>query len=336
MLKQSSYAASEQKELREGVTYQSSVALDVIDDSATQSIPSMQSPPDFEKIPVIELENSTLVAFDLETTLLSDSCEIIQIAATVFDSSTSFDRYILPVGAISPGASKVTGITKKNNCLFLRSRPVESADILTVLKQFSEWLSTLGDNVVLVGHNVNKFDSKHFWRVIESHKVASHFTLSGFIDTLPLFRCLQPTEKSHKQEAVYIRTVGGKYNAHNAMGDVLALVAILIKLGNPPATYYHDYSFTANYVSKRHTHLEMRRRNISTLQPLIQNKVISDSMGQKIAASGLNLSHMKLAFERRGNDGIKYLFAEKFNDKRRVTADKKITSKVCEYFGSNN
>ena len=96
----------------------------------------MKTPPDFEKIPLVELEQATLVEFDLETISLSDSCEIIQIAATVFNSSSSFDRYILPVGSISPGASKVSGITKKNNRLFLRSRPVECADILTTLKQF--------------------------------------------------------------------------------------------------------------------------------------------------------------------------------------------------------
>ena len=65
---------------------------------------------------------------------------------------------------------------------------------------------------------------------------------------------------------------------------------------------------------------------------MIQNKVVSETMAKKIAESGLNYSHIKLAFDRNGDDGIKDLFTEKFVGKRRVTADKKIISKVCEYF----
>ena len=79
-------------------------------------------------------------------------------------------------------------------------------------------------------------------------------------------------------------------------------------------------------------HLLIRSSNLPSLQVLIQNNVLSESMAKKIADSGLNYSHIKLAYDRNGDDGIKDLFTEKFVGKRRVTADRKIISRVCQYF----
>ena len=165
-----------------------------------------------------------------------------------------------------------------------------------------------------MGRNADKFDSKHLWRIIHTNKITDDFSsLIGFIDTLPLCRSLKPQEKTHRQEAVYERVIGGKYNAHNAMGDIVALTDILKKLvGTKPSTYYHNYSLSSEYVSKRHEHLLIRSSNLPSLQVLIQNNVLSESMAKKIADSGLNYSHIKLAYDRNGDDGIKDLFTEKF------------------------
>lgn len=330
-LKHSNYASLGQKELREGVTYQSSVAMDIIGETDTLSIPSMKHQPSVGRIPLPTLENIVLLGFDLETTSLSDTCEIIQISAANFDFSETFDQYVLPVGPISASASKVNGITKINDKMFLRSRPIECVDIVSSLGSFGSWLYKLGQEVVLVGHNANTFDSKHLWRVIENNGVGESFpNWAGFIDTLPLFRKLYPNETSHKQESIFALIIGGVYNAHNALGDVKALIEMLNKL-NIAAADYSDFSFTRDYVIKRNEYNTQKKANLQTLQPLIQNRIISENMAQKIAASGLTFSHIKLAFQRAGQDGIKDLLSEKFDEKTRVTCNKKIISKVFEF-----
>ena len=131
--------------------------------------------------------------------------------------------------------------------MFLRSHPIDSVDIVSSLHSFGTWLSKFYQEVVLVGHNIEKFDSKHFWRVVEDQHVEHHFSnLIGFIDTLPLFRTLYPNEKSHKQGLIFALIIGGVYNAHNALGDVKALIDILNKL-KIKASDYSDCSFTRAY-----------------------------------------------------------------------------------------
>ena len=94
-----------------------------------------------------------------------------------------------PVGGISSGAPTATGIPKRNNQLFLRNRPVECKDANTALASFADWIDRQGKKVVLVGHNVERFDMKHFWRWISVHNLVERFeNLGGFIDTLPLLR----------------------------------------------------------------------------------------------------------------------------------------------------
>ena len=332
-LKNSNFSSSNQKELREGVTYQSSIALSAIDEDATTSIPDMISEPKVERI--TDIENFVLVAFDLETTGLSDDCELTQVAAYRFDGQDTFDQYILPVGGISSGATTATGITKRNNQLFLRNRPVECKDANTALASFADWIDRQGKKVILVGHNVERFDSKHFWRWISVHNLVKRFqNLGGFIDTLPLLRSRFPKERSHKQETMYSLVVGGSYEAHNAMADVTALVKIVQAL-QITTSGFSNFSFSANYVEEKHKYLKMRAANSASLQVLLNNGTITKGMCQKIAGSGLSIAHLKLAFSRDEMNGIRQLFTEKFEGKARVTASKAIIMKVNSHLTNN-
>ena len=181
--------------------------------------------PAVERVSQVSMDQCILVGFDLETTGLSDGCELTQLAASRFDGNGNFDQYVLPQGPITSGASATTGITKRNGRLFLRSRPVASTDSCTALSSFADWIDQQGGKVVLVGHNVERFDSKHLWRAVTNANLSSRFSnLEGFVDTLPLLRSLYPDRKTHKQAAMFDLIVGGTYNAHNAMGDVNALV----------------------------------------------------------------------------------------------------------------
>jgi hypothetical protein len=55
-------------------------------------------------------------------------------------------------------------------------------------------------------------------------------------------------------------------------------------------------------------------------------------MANKIASSGLNFTHLKLAFQRSGPEGIASLFSDKdIHGHVRVTNSKKIVNSVAEY-----
>ena len=332
-LKQQNYSSSGQKELREGVTYQSSIGLECggLAQSDTISIPSMVSQPEVCRIPQTDLLDVQLIIFDLETTALGDSCEITQLAASTMDKTRTFDQYVLPDGTIPSKASSITSITKERDTLFYKGRPVPSVDTVTALQRFAEWLENCGKSV-LIAHNAEKFDSRHLWRIIRSCKLEGSFSsLVGFGDSLPLFRAKFPNEKNHKLGGIHNTLLGKPFVAHNALDDVFALIDILqvIQLNN---TSLAEYTFARKYINDRFEFLILKQNNLATLQTLVAQKVLSSGMAEKMAASGLNFSHLEIVFQRGGVDGLKDLCTEKFGGKCRVTSDKRILTALSSYF----
>ena len=61
---------------------------------------------------------------------------------------------------------------------------------------------------------------------------------------------------------------------------------------------------------------------------------MSKGMVEKAASSGLNYEHLKLAFVRDGENGLRSLFCEEFGGKARVTKNNKVLSPVVQYFNS--
>ena len=55
-------------------------------------------------------------------------------------------------------------------------------------------------------------------------------------------------------------------------------------------------------------------------------------MAEKMAGSGLSLVHLKLAFDRDNQSGIKNLLSEKNCGKTRVTNRTDVIDKVVKYF----
>lgn len=91
------------------------------------------------------------------------------------------------------------------------------------------------------------------------------------------------------------------------------------------------YSFTWDYVTLCVQYSTMKNANLETLQPLLQNKIITNYMAGKIAGSGLSLDHLKLSFERDNDNGLYHLFAEKVFGTVRVTSNKAIIQAIQNY-----
>lgn len=88
----------------------------------------------------VNFENTTraIVFFDLETSALKGSCEILQIAARCGDRS--FCEYINPKYAIPISASSVNGLTKVGRDMFFHGKKVPSKPLRVVLGELLEFL----------------------------------------------------------------------------------------------------------------------------------------------------------------------------------------------------
>lgn len=92
------------------------------------------------------------------------------------------------------------------------------------------------------------------------------------------------------------------------------------------------HSFTNSWVQRYIVYLSQKSEALRTLQPLICLKKISKSMAEKVAASGLTLEHLQLAYSRGGLDAISNVLIEKFDGRVRVTRNKRVIKSICSYF----
>ena len=84
-------------------------------------------------------------------------------------------------------------------------------------------------------------------------------------------------------------------------------------------------------MAEKHTYLQLKNAHLASLELLTDKNILTKSMAQKVAGSGLNIFHLKLARSRDEISGISQLFKEKFDGKARVTNSKKIIAKVNDF-----
>ena len=323
-----------QREIREGLTYQSSVSLHTINDIDLISIPAPSPLPELQPLSLSSFSSSSLCVFDLETTSLSATCDIVQIAAQALDGNSLFNCYILPIAPISASSSKVTGLTKQGNNVFCHGKIVPSVSITEGLELFSNWLSSLNKRVILIGHNIKSFDIRHLRRHVTSHEMQSKFDIvTGYVDTLPLFKSLYPKLISYSQPSLYSKLIGGEYNAHNAFSDVTALSELLTAI-NINSNILCNFSMNSSSMEEYLNFQYKKQINSESFQVLLQNKVLSKGMIEKASGSGLKLEHFHIVFTRDGEIGLRSLLSETFNGKVRVTRSVKIHSSLINYFKS--
>lgn len=124
--------------------------------------------------------------------------------------------------------------------------------------------------------------------------------------------------------------LGISYSAHDSLEDVRALQRLVsYKEVNEKAII--KASFSLNYAINSTKYCLNKAVNIHSLQLLIVSKVISKGMGDKIAGSGLTLSHLKLSIQRGGKEGLRSVLTEKVNGKPRVTTTSRIIAALFSY-----
>lgn len=100
-----------------------------------------------------------VVLFDIETTgFCPVKHEICQIACKY--NSQEFDVYSFPLNGIPTRISELTGLSTHDGRMFDGENPVDGESLYCSLNIFINFLKTIGDTVVLVGHNCFGFDAK--------------------------------------------------------------------------------------------------------------------------------------------------------------------------------
>ncbi|XP_078534085.1 uncharacterized protein LOC144820784 [Lissotriton helveticus] len=302
--------------------------------SASLETPPLLAKPQMEVFSV--KQPMVLVFFDLETTSLAKDCEIVQLAAICGEKT--FDKYILPVGGMSPGASRVTGLTVSGGILRLHHRPLHVVPLRGALVEFLEWLKGFG-RCVLVGHNSKSFDAPRLLLQLEKKGLAETFchTVLGFLDTLPYFRESRPHLPNHRQETLAKELLKVKYNAHRALDDVKILQSLVEKFADQ--SDLSKYGFSATWVYQTMKYELQKQKNLATFAVLEKKKVISKGMCEKMAGSGLREYDLRVAHARaasrgeQGRAGIIKLLTEKDNEgKIRVTNQVKVLKHLVEFY----
>ena len=184
----------------------------------------------------------------------------------------------------------------------------------------------------MAAHNAKTFDAHRLVRWVYSNGLYDQYAdiVSGFADTLPFFKTLYRLP-NYKLPTVVSHVLGSAaFTQHDAMEDSKILQQVCQQLSE---SSLHTYSFSiqaALHGVKRH---EACDANLSSLTPLVKDKLISMATATRIASSGLRLTDIQLAHKRSGADGVKHLMQEKDSNGRvRVTNSAATLKKLMLFF----
>ena len=263
-----------------------------------------------------------------------NNAEICQLSAVLLSGQATFDKYAVPNHGISHQASLANKLTVVAGQLLYKLKPVNSLTLPECLKEFVNFLKSLKCKVVLAAHNGKLFDSRILVKALLVANLLTEFKTAviGFVDTLPVFKQLLPGRKSYKQEELVRDCLTKSYDAHNGLEDVKSLKDLLLHL-KPENSILSSNSFDVEFVCQFLQHHARKTANFPSLRALVTDKVLSKSVAQRIAGSGLNLQQLQLIHARGGYDGLRTVLNTKqgLNKQCQVITSKKVLRMLSDY-----
>ena len=177
--------------------------------------------------------------YDFETTNLSHkTCEVIQIAASTVDEEHKFSCYILPESNIHEEASNVTGLriatAEGRRELTKNEFVLRTLQSYLAFKEFTQFVLRTGQlyhcsSVILIAHNGETYDMLILLRYLLSNsevRKSLEDATSLFVDSKRVVQKKYSQEKPAKKNSkslgsVYKDIIGGSFDAHDALQDVL-------------------------------------------------------------------------------------------------------------------
>ncbi|XP_034247029.1 uncharacterized protein LOC117648577 [Thrips palmi] len=299
------------QENREGVTYSSGCELNGIADLADD--PNVMNRPDIS-------ENACPVFFDLETTGLNTlTCEILQIAAR--SGEKDYSAYILPQKAIPSKVTTITGLQSHGLEMYYHDEKVDTVPLRVAMSGFVSFLKEQGASVILIAHNALRFDALIILRVMRELKIMDEFldVCGGFVDTLHLFPEKVPGLKSYQQTSVAAQFNISTTNAHNALGDVVVLQAIVDRIGVSRFDLVRHLKTAGSIVEgvQQTAKRKMNEQSLTCLKP-----AVSAHMVKKIATAGITLGMLQETFVKGGSDAVAFLLSQDVGGAPKVTKQK--------------
>lgn len=169
-------------------------------------------------------QNGRVVVFDTETTGFGSEDEVVQIAAVEYDhghKERSFTSYLKPSVPIGEEASQVNGITNE----FLEANGRLPAQVL------SEFVSFVGDNCLLVAHNL-PFDLRMISQGFAKYNVQGPGNTVVGCDTRDFVKDMRFNLPNHKLATCVEHFALDAQNSHDAFDDADACAKLFFKLVN--------------------------------------------------------------------------------------------------------
>jgi len=163
-----------------------------------------------------------VVVFDTETTGLSSDDEIVQIAAVEYaggNFARAMSVFICPTCAVRPEAEEVHRLSRR----FLDAHGIEPTVAL------DRFFSFLGDNALLVGHNIY-FDLRMLRNECRKFSYCADVDGIPFCDTIALAKRLVPGLPSYSLGALAEALPLDGTNPHDALSDAHTCGALFFEL----------------------------------------------------------------------------------------------------------
>lgn len=309
-----------QKEAKEGVQYESALGFRNQTDTAGPSKTNENAPLDNQESlnPVAETEQPympelkarkkpapsgtneadridaklpiKIVILDTETTGLKSTDQVVQLAA--FSDNETFNAYSVPSVKMNSFAKGVNKISVSRGKVYQNGREVATVSKKEMITSFIEFLSRQGEAVLLIGHNIS-YDFRILEAEIKHHNLFEIYSekVAGSCESISFFKHQLPGWKSYKLEIV-CKVVCPDFNfeAHNALGDVLALKECLDRTG-------FDESMARQFSISTCKHIEHigELAKINTLAAALQpsGKKISRTVLQNLVENGFDFERLQ-------------------------------------------
>ncbi|XP_033724552.1 uncharacterized protein LOC117314595 [Pecten maximus] len=331
ILKQERAITQGAQDTLEGDSYESGIGLNT--DPDIETLPDAVAPGNFSPIVLPSPDSATMVTFDLETTDLIRGRRmphITQIAAVELSSGNTFNSYVSPKSPQTNAAKEITRIIAHGDgSMSVDGKVVKPDSIHTAASRFLHWMGKFHD-VFLIAHNGRRFDFPVLLTTLKNiHKERELCDIvTGCLDSIHLFKKAYPGQDSYKQEDLFRSVLQGTYEAHNAIADVQAL-GKLVSSTNLSRSDLLSFSFSPHSVLCQLDYNTEKAKNYSSLASLVDRKILSKCMAEKIAGSGLTLYHLQAIMRRDGEDGLRNTFLLKNNEgQNRVKCTKKALDKT--------
>ena len=317
---------------KEGATYQRYIGL-----SEGESLGKELNSPKFIPKPPLEkisADACDVIYLDLETSgATSDEPTSLCQISMLSPIKGNFNAYVCPDNQITPYVQKLTGLTLNEKTLCYMGRPLLTKTLPEAMDDCLQFIESHEGSVALVAHNARVCDAPLLTQAMAAVGFIDRFSkcVSGFIDSLPLFKTLYPNKKNFSQEVLCEELLGMVYSAHNAADDCCALKSLMEYVLGEHEVTLGDFSTSVASMNVSNAWNAARKERLGSYSHAKSVSAISGGMASRCAGSGLRMEDVARVYCAGGKAGVQELLSEKYDGVVRVTGSSMVIKKLCDY-----